>query len=209
MDRGELATACRELALFPLPGVVLMPGSVLPLHVFEPRYRQLVEHCLAGRPLSVPQIREEPGTGKIPSLLPYTSVGVIGAHRKRNDGRYDILVQPLGRVRLVAERESDTLYRVAEAELLEDLPADERELARVGERIRRMFGMLVSSNEAAVRGLTQIPAERLAEALAAHVMDDVDERQRFLAENNPMERAKAVETTVLAMVSSRMPAAEG
>ena len=209
MDREALATACRELALFPLPGVVLMPGSVLPLHVFEPRYQQLVEHCLGGRPLCVPQIREDAGAEKAPELLPYSSVGVIGAHRRRPDGCFDILVQPLGRVRLVSEHVSDTMYRVAEAELLEDLPSDERALNRVGERIRGLFGMLVSSNESAVRGLAQVPTERLAEVLAAHVMEDVEDRQLFLAENDPLTRALMVERSVLALVSTRMPVAEG
>lgn len=208
MDREALATACKELALFPLPGVVLMPGSVLPLHVFEPRYRQLVEHCLEGRPLCVPQLREDSDGESPPSFLPYSSIGVIGAHRKRPDGRYDILVQPLARVRLIGERPSEALYRVAEAELLEDLPVDEREMDQVGERIYNLFGMLVSGNESATRGLAQIPLARMAEALAGYVIDEQGERQRFLAEDDPLRRALFVEAAVLSLFSSRMPAAE-
>ena len=44
---ADVARAAPELPVFPLPRTVLMPGAMLPLHVFEPRYRELVAHCLA------------------------------------------------------------------------------------------------------------------------------------------------------------------
>jgi uncharacterized protein len=207
MDRNTLSEACRNLGLFPLPGVVLMPGAVLPLHVFEPRYRQLVEDCLGGKPLCIPQIRkdQESEIAGSPALYPYASVGVIGAHHRLDNGRFNILVQPVGRVRLLAERNSSTLYRVAEAELLEDKEVDPRELARIGERVRGLFAMMLAGEATAMEGLARVPAERVAEVLAPHVLEEGEERQQFLAEDDPLRRAKRVEEVVLGLVGTRMP----
>lgn len=210
MDRNTLSEACRNLGLFPLPGVVLMPGAVMPLHVFEPRYRQLVEHCLSGKPLCIPQIQkdQEVLVAGAPALMPYASVGVIGAHHRLEDGRFNILVQPLGRVRLLGERSSENLYRVAEAELLEDRPVDPKELSRVGERVRGLFAMLLVGEAAAAEGLSKVPTDRVAEVLAPHVLEDGEEKQRFLREDDPLRRARMVEEAVLSLISARMPALE-
>ncbi|MFN7145856.1 MAG: LON peptidase substrate-binding domain-containing protein, partial [Myxococcota bacterium] len=146
MDRARLEEACRSLPLFPLPGTVLMPGSLLPLHVFEPRYRELVADCIReGMPLSVCQIRPEEvaDAANAPGVLPYAGVGIIGAHHELPDGRYNVLVQPLGRVRLLGERPSGKAYRIAEAQLLVDETVLPGELAAAGDRVRGLFTPLV------------------------------------------------------------------
>lgn len=206
MDRNALATACQSLALFPLPRMVLMPGSILPLHVFEPRYRQLVEYCLEGHPLCIPQLQNEQNRADPPVLLPYAGIGIIGTHRRRVDGNFDILVYPLARVKLIGDLPTDTPYRVAEAELLADLPTDERELARIGNRIRGMFSTLIREEDA--KRLATIPAERIPEALSGQLIEDDRQRQQFLSENDPLVRANMVEDAVLSIISSRMRVAE-
>ena len=118
MDRARLAEACHALPLFPLPGTLLFPGALLPLHIFEPRYRALVADCLReGRPLSVCQIHpaEVQHASGTPRLLPYAGVGIIAAHEKLPDGRSNIVLQPLGRVRIDTERATDTLYQIGRA----------------------------------------------------------------------------------------------
>ncbi len=208
MDRARLAEACRSLPLFPLPGTVLMPGSLLPLHVFEPRYRQLVADCIRdGRPLSVCQIHpdEVSDAANSPALLPYAGVGLIGAHHELPDGRYNVLVQPVGRVRLVAEQSSDRAYRVAHAELLVDDQVAPGELAAEGDRVRGLFTPLVGRmgkvGEGVARALASLPPERVPEALASVVLRTDEPRQRFLAEPSPLRRAAMVEEAVLMLLA--------
>lgn len=208
MDRARLREACRSLPLFPLPGTVLLPGSLLPLHVFEPRYRALVADCLREeRPLSVCQIRPEEAQNAAgaPGLLPYAGVGVVTAHHLLPDGRYNILIQPVGRVRLRSDAVTDRLYRVADAELLDDEPVSAVELAAEGERVRRLFGPLVgrlgASGEAVGRALAALPPERVPEALASVVLRAEDPRQRFLAEGSPLRRAALVEEGLLLLLA--------
>lgn len=209
MDRTALEEACKALPLFPLSGVVLMPGNLLPLHVFEPRYRQLVRDCLgSGGPLSVPQINPSAGAdpGPAPPILPFAGVGFITAHQERSDGRYDIVLEPLGRVRIVEElKDTGHPYRVGRAELLEDSPVVERDLAREGERVRGLFGALLArsgpKSQGMLRALGSVAPTRVPDAMAAMAFRDDEMRQAFLAENDPLRRAHMVEDAVLMLLA--------
>ncbi len=208
MERARLLEACRSLPLFPLPGTVLLPGSLLPLHVFEPRYRQLVADCLRDkRPLSVCQVMPEDAadTAGSPRILPYAGVGIIGAHQELPDGRYNVLVQPVGRIRILTEAVSGLLYRVAIAELLDDAVVDPAELAAEGDRVRSLFTPLVGRmgqvGEGVARALRSLPPERVPEAVASVVLRTDDTRQLFLAEDNPLRRAAMVEEAVLTLLA--------
>jgi Lon protease-like protein len=204
IDPLKLAEACASLPLFPLPGMALMPGSLLPLHVFEPRYRQLVEDCLAGeRPFCVPQVRGDDsrdGHGR-PAILPYAAVGRIAAHQQLEDGRYNILVQPLARIRILEEPLSDAPYRVARAAVLQDLPADPETLTRAGEELRTLLAPLLARlgppAAGMARALQALPAERLADAVAAVALRSEEARQGFLAQDDPLVRARLIREAVL------------
>lgn len=215
MDRARLAEACRSLPLFPLPGVLLFPGSLLPLHVFEPRYRALVADCLREeRPLSVCQIlpSEVQNAKATPRLYPYAGVGIIAAHEKLADGRSNIVIQPVGRVRLDAERPSDTLYRVAEASLLEDTPVATAALAATGEELRTMFLPILARagerGEGLAKAVRELLPERVPEAVASVVVRDEEARQRWLAEDDPLRRARIVEEALLLLLARNQGAAE-
>ncbi len=111
--------------LFPLPGVVLFPHSVLPLHIFEPRYRQMTTHALAGdRLITIVQLKSNSDWSNLEEP-PIESVGCVGKiidHEKLQDGRFNMLLLGCKRARIVREIGGDTLYRQAEAVLLEDDP---------------------------------------------------------------------------------------
>ncbi len=208
MDRALLEEACRALPLFPLPGTVLMLGSLLPLHVFEPRYRRLVADCLRDQlPLAVCQIRpsEVDDAARSPGLLPYAGVGIVGAHVELPDGRFNVLVQPVGRVRLLSDRPTEAGYRVAHAELLWDLPASDADLGAAGERVRGLFAPLIVRmgpvGEGVARALRSLPSDRVPEAVAAVVLRSVEARQLFLAEDDPFRRAARVEEAVLTLIA--------
>lgn len=213
MDRLALETACRTLPLFPLPGVTLLPGNLLPLHVFEPRYRQLVRDCLgSGGPLSVPEVRPEAAAtdDRAPPFLPYAGVGVIAAHEARPDGRFDIVLEPVGRVRIVEElAETGHPYRVGRAELLVDEPVPAAALAKAGDRVRGLMAAVLARSGAAAPGLRRaletMPAERVPDAMAGVVLQDLDARQGFLKEDNPLIRAALVERAVLTLLAEAAP----
>ena len=205
MERFQLEAACAELPLFPLPGVLLIPGTTLPLHVFEPRYRQLVKDCVeTGKPLALPQVVMGGATDLLgsPAIHPYAGVGFVSGHHSLPDGRYNVFIQGLARVKLTEEiADSGHPYRVAKATLLEDEPVVGDNLARLGMLLRGLIApLLARSGERGslfLAGLVESGDERIADAIAPLVLRDDDDRQAFLAENNPLLRARLVESRLL------------
>lgn len=110
------------LPLFPLPNVVLFPDALLPLHIFEPRYRSLVGSALArDRRIAMiqPQTEEEGAP-----LYAIGCVGLIGEVEALHDGRYNIVLEGEARFRVLRELDVATPFRQVEAELLTE-PEDE------------------------------------------------------------------------------------
>jgi Lon protease-like protein len=111
--------------LFPLPNVVLFPHVVQPLHIFEPRYRQMTADALEGDryiAMVLPLPGWEKDYAKAPTLHQIACLGRIIAEQRLDDGRYNILLRGMSRIRLVKELTSKKLYRVAKTETLEELP---------------------------------------------------------------------------------------
>jgi Lon protease-like protein len=124
-DLREFGNVCR---LFPLPRVVLFPHAVIPLHIFEPRYRQMTEDALASDKLvTMVQWREPfPTTSGVePELEPIGCLGRILEHERLADGKFNFLLLGRKRVRLGRELPAGKLYRVARAEILEDENPDQ------------------------------------------------------------------------------------
>jgi Lon protease-like protein len=109
--------------LFPLPNLVLFPFVIQPLHIFEPRYRAMTADALAGdRLISIVLLRpgwEGDYEGR-PALHPVGCLGKIVADQRLDDGRYNLLLRGLRRVKLLDEVPTDRLYRTANVELLQD-----------------------------------------------------------------------------------------
>ncbi len=105
--------------VFPLPGVVLFPHTILPLHIFEPRYRALFADALEGdRVVAVAQLK--PGWEQAYHSLraPIHSVigiGKIVQHEQLDDGNYNVLLRGAGRASVVEEL-SKPPYRTARVE---------------------------------------------------------------------------------------------
>jgi Lon protease-like protein len=121
--------------LFPLSGVVLFPHAVLCLHVFEPRYRQLIQDALASdRLITIIQPRGDsaPLWPMEPVLEEIGCLGKILNCEELPDGRFNFLLLGLTRVKLLAEREASSLYVQAQAEVWDDM---EPEFEDVAERV--------------------------------------------------------------------------
>lgn len=133
--------------LFPLPNVVLFPNVVQPLHIFEPRYRQMTADALAGDRLIAPALLR-PGweadyEGR-PAIHTVVCIGKIVNEQRLPDGKFNFLLRGLTRARVLDEVPTDKLYRTARVELLcEGLPplpdADRRLRRELAEAIKAWF----------------------------------------------------------------------
>lgn len=102
-----------RLPLFPLGGAILFPRSHLPLHIFEPRYRQMVEDAIAGGKLIgmiQPKAAPDDGLGQ-PQLYRVGCIGEIVGLEEMEDGRYNLVLQGSSRFQLIAEADVGTPYR--------------------------------------------------------------------------------------------------
>ena len=107
-----------RLSLFPLPGAILFPGLHLPLHIFEPRYRELVGSALA-RDRRIAMIQPQTANEGAP-LFAVGCVGRIDDVEALEDGRYNIVLEGESRFRLLREIEVNTPFRQVEGELIPD-----------------------------------------------------------------------------------------
>lgn len=102
------------IPVFPLPGVVLLPGELLPLHIFEPRYRAMVRdalgsHRVFGMVDTLDAVEMDPGTS--PPVQPIGCVGYIAQHQQLDDGRYLLWLVGLERFEILNEVEMVEGYR--------------------------------------------------------------------------------------------------
>jgi len=107
-----------KLSIFPLAGAILFPGLQLPLHIFEPRYRELVGSALA-RDRRIGMIQPQTAEEGAP-LFAIGCVGKIDEVQALEDGRYNIVLEGESRFRLLRELDVSTPFRQVEAELLSD-----------------------------------------------------------------------------------------
>ncbi|MGE5953108.1 MAG: LON peptidase substrate-binding domain-containing protein [Qipengyuania vulgaris] len=108
----------RRLSIFPLPGAILFPGLQLPLHIFEPRYRELVGSALAKDRL-IGMVQPQRNAEGSP-LYSIGCLGRIGDVEALDDGRYNIVLEGEQRFRISQELEVNTAFRQVEAELIDD-----------------------------------------------------------------------------------------
>ena len=112
----------KRVPIFPLGEVVLFPGAVLPLHIFEPRYRTMLEDALGGDRLIALALLKQCDRTEYQEQPPFhetVCVGQVIHHESLPDGRANIALLGLSAGRAVAV-ESDAPYRVASVDLLED-----------------------------------------------------------------------------------------
>jgi Lon protease-like protein len=190
--------------LFPLPGVVLFPHAVLPLHIFEPRYRQMTADALASdRLITIVQtdLDSEWDPETDPPLEQIGCIGRILKCEKMPDGRYNLLLVGLQRVRLLHEIDRDTLYRRAKLELLPDIdtpePGDDEARARVVSRFRRLAEMAGPLDEDLDRLLrTELSLSCLTDILASALGLPGPVKQQLLNEPRPRSRAEMLSTVL-------------
>ncbi len=136
-----------KVRLFPLPNVVLFPGVMQGLHIFEPRYRQLMVDALAADQLITMAVLKTPDPATFenpfdlrPEIYPTVCIGKIITHSKTEDGRYNLLLVGARRARIIREIMTDKAYRSAEVELVEDSVSSTKEqIDRLRKRLVKSF----------------------------------------------------------------------
>jgi uncharacterized protein len=181
--------------IFPLPDVTFFPHTLMPLHVFEARYRAMVMDALArDRRLAVVKLRpgyEAAYAGK-PAVHSVAGAGEIVSWERLATGRYNILLKGECRVRIERERPSDTLYRIVTVERLDDVPPAGDVVPVLG-RIRGACGRLLKALDRPADLLDtaladgQLPSA-IADRIAAAVLPDVALRQELLEALDVTER---------------------
>lgn len=187
MDDMDLKGFSGRVRLFPLPGVVMFPHVVAPLHIFEPRYRRMTADALEGDRL-IATVGLTGGDGPTPPVEPVGCLGRIIHHERLADGRYNLLLLGRKRVRLVREiPDPDRPYRIAEAVVIEDEPRSDID----GPEARRS---LVQSFRQAIGAAAEIDDEffrllesaeslgALADIMAHSLPIHGVQKQRLLAE---------------------------
>jgi uncharacterized protein len=184
------------LPLFPLPNVVLFPNVCLPLHVFEPRYREMVSDALDGdRIIGMVLLRpgwESDYEGR-PEIYQVGCAGLITHADRTVDGRYNVVLRGFEKFRIRRE-DHERSYRRAEVDtILEPLNDADRDVMRA-ER-RRLETLLVPQPEG--RGVDpkmppSMPDEELVNALAQYLDLEVVEKQALLEREGLVNRCRSL-----------------
>ena len=200
--------------LFPLPNLVLFPHVVQPLHIFEPRYCELLEEALASDGL-IAMVLLETGwqhdyEGR-PAIAPVACLGRILSHERVKGGRHNIILRGLCRAAIRRERPAVRTFRQADVDLLEDFYPSSSALLRPTLQ-RRLIDLTASLAPAGGPGHEQL-AELLDGDVSLGMLTDIfsytlgfplEVKQRLLTEWNVDRRATHL-ADHLAKLVKRLP----
>ncbi len=188
----------KPVPLFPLPNSVLLPHTILPLHIFEPRYRTMVKDALdadglIAMGLFTNHVDEEEYLHGSPSVRPCVCIGHIRHYDQLPDGRYLILLQGTCRARLINEHGGKP-YRQITVEPLDLEPRESHALTAFRSRILALaHDKALDSHESAARIRKQMEPGRstaaVIDGVVATLVEDAEKRYDILAELNPVTRA--------------------
>ena len=181
-----------QAPLFPLPKVVLFPHASLPLHIFEPRYRQMTADALEGERLIAMSLLDSSADGDQirPPIHSMVGLGEIVAHERLDDGRYMLILRGLARARVVQEEPVDLPYRVARLELCHDIVPASTDFDRDvrAEEIVSLFCRLFSGVEfqrVVQQAMTaELPLGSICDVIASTLPIASSMAQMFLEERN-------------------------
>jgi Lon protease-like protein len=197
LDDGDaqLQHALVALPIFPLPGTVFFPHTLLPLHVFEPRYRQLAEDVLRSHlHIGIVCIDDARSDVAVRGVARVSGVGRVVHHERLADGRYHMLLQGIARAELVEELPAaGLLYRRCSArELGAALCSDEDELAEA-RTLRQCYARVLEMCPDTKDLLGDLPLRVheprvLADVVCAAILEGVAARQAALEEGSVARR---------------------
>jgi Lon protease-like protein len=172
--------------LFPLPTVVLFPHSILPLHIFEPRYRAMTAEAIAGERL-ISMALLKPGWEQNyygnPSVHEVIGIGRVIEEEKTQDGRFNIVLYGVARARIVEEVRVEP-FRAVRVDLLEERPAGGKKYERLRKMLLSFYAQILKG---ALKGVNpappgDLPLGPLCDLLASIITFDASLKQAMLEE---------------------------
>ena len=183
------------IPIFPLPNVVLFPSVCLPLHIFEPRYRQMLGDALSGDRIIGMALQKgggEPGDGP-PPVYDIGCAGLVSHAERLADGRSNIILRGIERFRIVLEV-GGRAYRRAEV-----TPLPETDSERIREELRRLWARLdplLAGRFENAGWRRMVPADMgddaLVNTLAQHIDLEPVEKQALLEQDDIAARSRAL-----------------
>jgi Lon protease-like protein len=199
------------LAIFPLPNVVLFPNVFLALHIFEPRYREMVADAVASdRMIGMVLLRpgwEHDYEGR-PPVYSVGCSGVITHVEKLPDGRYNIVLRGLERFRITGEDQSRSYRRAAIEPLTEyGLSVDDRaDIRRLRAKLETLLAPAAEKAGADIKIPSAMSDDDLVNALAQYLDLEPLEKQALLEKHSLLARAESlVELLEMKVLMARTP----
>lgn len=197
----------KPMPMFPLDHAALMPQQVVPLHIFEPRYRQMIDDVLdSSGQFAIGIFRGDQWKQEYhgnPAVRAAVCIAQILQHERLADGRYNLLVQGVCRARIVEEfmPDEETLYRrvVLEPVGVGSHDAQEEPLEEVRSRLAAKLAegplarMKAAGDVLERLENDEIPTPPLMELVTFMMLSEPELRYRLLAEGNALLRAKTIE----------------
>lgn len=198
-----------RVRLFPLPGLVLFPHAMQPLHVFEPRYCEMLLESLKGDRLIAMATLNGPGPGTPaadvgiggagtgPAIDPIVCIGKIISHAELEDDRHNILLVGAQRARVRHELDAGRPFRIGEVEVLPDIysPAGAQRRRKLKQELLDAFAAIVPATAGAKKSLHELMAGQMGlgpitDIIAYTLPFEIDDKLRLLAESDVDDRAR-------------------
>jgi Lon protease-like protein len=195
---AQAVTLPDQVPVMPLPGALLFPHALLPLHIFEPRYREMLEHALREhRMFSVALLKPQRNQwNSTDDFFHVAGVGLIRACVGRGDGTSNLILQGLRRVRF-GRFDQTAPFPVARIEPLESESTGSVETDALGAKVIELYSKLKTAGrqlpEKVDRYLSHLgDMEMLADLMAATFVNDPMRRQQLLEELSVNQRLRLV-----------------
>lgn len=185
--------------VFPLPNLIVFPHVIQALHIFEPRYREMLEDALAGDQL-ISMALLQPGWESQyearPSMYPTICIGRVTAHARLEDGRYNVLLHGLRRGRVMRELSTDAKFRLAEVAVLEDIYSTKGAFrrAQIQRDLLQLFRKFIPDSPVAHEQFEQLlalplPLGTITDVVAFYMPFELDFKRELLEELDVDRRA--------------------
>ncbi|MEM6363759.1 MAG: LON peptidase substrate-binding domain-containing protein [Planctomycetota bacterium] len=191
-----------KVRLFPLPSLVLFPHAMQPLHIFEPRYVEMLRESLSGDELITMATIAESDLVSIddsPSIAPVVCVGKIMSHAELEGDRHNILLVGLRRAKIRRELETGRPFRMAQVDLIDDfyLPAATQKRGDLKKRLLQAFGEIIPASASTQKGLHDLMSGQMGVGpitdIISHTLPfSVEIKLRLLVVSDVDARAEAL-----------------
>lgn len=204
------ATLPNKLPIFPLPNAVLFPNVFMPLHIFEPRYCEMIRDTISNdRIIGMVLLKEgwNLHANPNPPIYAVGCAGIITHIESVNDTRYNIVLRGFERFR-VTQEDQTRAYRLATVDILTEKVSEEgrSQLDQDKQKIKRLLNQHHAGTSPEAKIPLDMPTEDLVNTLSQYLEFDPLEKQALLERLGPLERCRAlVDLLEMRLLMSNQP----